>query len=127
MTSEAKSTFDYNKYMVGTNIRTEKLKIEGTDEEFTVKVKPLSWSKKNQLVSRYVKWSEEGVSSFDGDGYVRECLRAMIVEAPWGKTSETFLISIDNKLGSALEQLVPSAFENNETIPEDKKKESSGI
>ena len=46
----------------------------------------------------------------------------MIVEAPWGKTSETFLISIDARLGTALEQLVPSAFEN-EGIPEDKKKE----
>ena len=122
MTSEASSAFDYNKYMVGTNIRTETVKIEGTDEEFTVKVKPLSWSKKNQLVSRYVKWSEDGVSSFDGDGYVRECLKEMIVEAPWGKTTETFLISIDNRLGSALEALVPSAFDN-ESIPEDKKKE----
>ena len=122
MTSEASSAFDYNKYMVGTNIRTETVKIEGTDEEFTVKVKPLSWSKKNQLVSRYVKWSEEGVSSFDGDGYVRECLKEMIVESPWGKTTETFLISIDNRLGSALEALVPSAFDN-ESIPEDKKKE----
>ena len=126
MTSEASSAFDYNKYMVGTNIRTETVKIEGTDEEFTVKVKPLSWSKKNQLVSRYVKWSEEGVSSFDGDGYVRECLKEMIVESPWGKTTETFLISIDNRLGSALEELVPSAFDN-ESIPEDKKKESNGI
>ena len=126
MTSEASSAFDYNKYMVGTNIRTETVKIEGTDEEFTVKVKPLSWSKKNQLVSRYVKWSEDGVSSFDGDGYVRECLKEMIVESPWGKTTETFLISIDNRLGSALESLVPSAFDN-ESIPEDKKKESNGI
>ena len=122
MTSEASSAFDYNKYIVGTNVRTETVKIEGTDEEFTVKVKPLSWSKKNQLVSRYVKWSEEGVSSFNGDGYVRECLKEIIVEAPWGKTSETFLISIDNRLGTALEQLVPSAFDN-ESIPEDKKKE----
>ena len=126
MTSEVNSAFDYNKYMVGTNIRTETVKIEGTDEEFTVKVKPLSWSKKNQLVSRYVKWSEEGVSSFNGDGYVRECLKEIIVEAPWGKTSEAFLISIDNRLGTALEQLVPSAFDN-ESIPEDKKKESNGI
>ena len=126
MTSEVNSAFDYNKYIVGTNIRTETVKIEGTDEEFTVKVKPLSWSKKNQLVSRYVKWSEEGVSSFNGDGYVRECLKEMLVEAPWGKTSEAFLISIDNRLGSALEQLVPSAFDN-ESIPEDKKKESNGI
>ena len=122
MTSEAKETFDYNKYVVGTNIRTETVKIEGTDEEFVVKIKPLSWSKKNQLVSKYVKWTEDGVSNFDGDGYVRECLRDMIVEAPWGKTSESFLISIDNKLGTALEGLVPSAFDN-ESIPEDKKKE----
>ena len=34
----------------------------------------------------------------------------MIIDAPWGKTSELFLISIDERLGSVLEQLVPQAF-----------------
>ena len=34
----------------------------------------------------------------------------MIIEAPWGKTTEAFLISIDERLGKALEELVPQAF-----------------
>ena len=34
----------------------------------------------------------------------------MIIDAPWGKTSEVFLISIDERLGGVLETLVPSAF-----------------
>ena len=34
----------------------------------------------------------------------------MIVEAPWGRTTEAFLISIDERLGTALENLVPTAF-----------------
>ena len=36
----------------------------------------------------------------------------MIVEAPWGKTTEAFLVSIDQRLGDALESLVPSAFDS---------------
>ena len=40
----------------------------------------------------------------------RECLREMIIDAPWGKTNELFLISIDERLGNVLETLVPSAF-----------------
>ena len=47
---------------------------------------------------------------FDGDAYVRLALQEMIVAAPWGKTSELFLISIDDRLGSVLEKLVPQAF-----------------
>ena len=35
----------------------------------------------------------------------------MIVKAPWGTTTESFLVSIDERLGKALEGLVPSAFD----------------
>ena len=34
----------------------------------------------------------------------------MLVDAPWGRTTEAFLISIDERLGSALEAVVPKAF-----------------
>ena len=34
----------------------------------------------------------------------------MIVDAPWGRTTETFLLSIDERLGQALEAIVPKAF-----------------
>ena len=48
--------------------------------------------------------------SFDADFYVKECLKAMIVKAPWGETNDVFLISINDDLGKALETIVPRAF-----------------
>jgi len=126
MASEVKAAFDYQKYVVSTDLLTKKVNIEETGEEFEVKVKNLSWSKKNQIVSKYVRWSADGVSSFDTEGYMREVLKEIIIEAPWGRTTETFLISIDSRLGAALEKIVPTAFEDS-AIPEDKKKESNGI
>ena len=44
--------------------------------------------------------------------YVRECLKEMIVEASCGNTTESFLLQIDNRLGAALESLVPQAFDD---------------
>ena len=34
----------------------------------------------------------------------------MVIDAPWGKTTELFLMSIDDRLGGVLEQIVPQAF-----------------
>jgi len=106
--TSTKKPFDFNKYRVNTTTETKTLSIE--DEEFEITVRPLSWSKKNQFLSKCLKWDSEGQTVFDGDSYVRECLKEMIVNAPWGKTSELFLISIDARLGSVLETLVPQAF-----------------
>ena len=55
-------------------------------------------------------WTTDGGSRFDGDTYVRECLKEMVIDAPWGKTTELFLMSIDDRLGGVLEQIVPQAF-----------------
>ena len=41
---------------------------------------------------------------------MRSCLKEIIVNAPWGRTTESFLISIDARLGAALEAIVPKAF-----------------
>ena len=103
-----KPKFDFNKYKVSLATEVKTLSIE--DEEFDVTVKPLSWSKKNQFLSKCLKWDSDGNTVFDGDAYVRLALQEMIVAAPWGKTSELFLISIDDRLGSTLEKLVPQAF-----------------
>ena len=75
---------------------------------------------KNFDVSKYqispttqkIKIGSNGAQSFNGDLYIKECLKEMIVEAPWGRTSEVFLSSIDSRLGAALEALVPSATES---------------
>ena len=49
----------------------------------------------------------------------------MIVDAPWGKTTETFLNSIDDRLGNALEGIVPKAFSSDSAVqPDTVKKES---
>ena len=100
--------FDFNKYKVANKTEVKTLSIE--DAEFNVTVKPLSWSRRNQILSKAMAWDSDGGTKFDGDVYVRECLNEMIIDAPWGKTSELFLISIDERLGSVLEQLVPQAF-----------------
>jgi hypothetical protein len=107
--SPVKPEFDVSKYMVSSQI--EEREVVLTKDTFTVKVKELSWSRKNQLVAKAMAFGgqTEGMS-FDADYYVKECLKAMIVEAPWGKTTDVFLIGINDELGKALETIVPRAF-----------------
>ena len=102
----------------------EKRTIDIDDTSFEVKIKPLSWSRKNQLVAQAMKFgANNGGMSFDADSYVKESLKAIIVDAPWGKTTDTFLISINEKLGRALETLVPRAFEDTDEADDELKKE----
>ena len=103
-----KKGFDFNKYKINTTSEVQTLSVDG--EEFEVTVKPLTWSKKNQFLSKCLKWDSDGNTVFDGDAYVRLALQEMLIAAPWGKTTEVFLISIDDRLGSVLEKLVPQAF-----------------
>ena len=100
--------FDFNKYRIANKTEIRTLELEGA--EFTVTIKPLSWSKRNQILSKSMAWDSSGGTKFDGDTYVRECLKEMIVDAPWGKTTELFLMSIDDRLGGVLETIVPQAF-----------------
>ena len=99
------------------------LVIPETGDEVEIKLKPMSWSKRNKLISKCLSWDDDGLVGFDGDMYLRGCLKEMIVDAPWGATTETFLLSIDTRLGSALEGLVPKAFDENfsETVENVKK------
>ena len=108
--------FDVSKYQLQGGTRKLTVTIEDTDEEFELTVKQLSWSKRNQLISKCLEWGQGGTTSFNGDTYVRECLKEMIVEAPWGRTTEAFLVSIDERLGGALESLVPKAFGTEEGV-----------
>tara|TARA_R110000824_G_scaffold78596_4_gene198300 strand:- start:4588 stop:4968 length:381 start_codon:yes stop_codon:yes gene_type:complete len=120
-TSEAK-IFDISKYQVSTNVQEKTIKIEATGDEFTIKIKPVSWSRRNKIMSESVEFSSGGEqTAFDGDKFMRACLREMIVEAPWGRTTESFLLSIDSRLGSALEKLVPN-MTGDEGSPEEIKK-----
>ena len=123
--AQQSKAFDHTKYTVEPTVERKTVVIPETGDEFEVSVKTLSWSRRNQLVSRCLKVSNDGQSSFDGDKYIRECLKEIIVEAPWGPTNETFLVSIDDRLGTALEKIVPSAFvDKGGQTPDEIKKES---
>ena len=110
------NTFDLSKYQIDAKVKKVPIKIEETGDQFEVTVKQLSWSRRNQLLSKSLQFTQNGGSKFDGDLYVRECLKAMIVDAPWGRTTEAFLVSIDSRLGTALEAIVPKAFGDDATI-----------
>ena len=123
MTTETskEKTFDFSKYQIDNAIEEKTLTVEETKEEFKVKIRPLSWSRRNQIKSKCFKWTQNGQTGFDGDAFVRGCLREIIVEAPWGRTTETFLISIDARLGAALEKLVPNMNDSEGSSEETKK------
>ena len=113
MAEESKAkNFDVSKYQISPTTQKRKVVIEETGDEFEVSIKPLSWAKRKQIVSNCLQIGTNGSQSFNGDLYIKECLKEMIVEAPWGRTSEVFLSSIDSRLGAALEALVPSATES---------------
>jgi len=114
MAKASKEKFDVSKYQIQGGTRKLTVNIEDTDEEFELTVKQLSWSKRNQLISKCLEWQQGGSTNFNGDLYVRECLKEMITEAPWGRTTEAFLVSIDERLGGALESIVPKAFGSTE-------------
>ena len=115
--SKGKASFNLSKYTIGNEPKKTTIKIEETGDELEVTVKPLSWAKRNQILSKSLTWDTTGNTSFDGDSYVRSCLREMLVDAPWGRTTESFLISIDERLGGALETLVPKAFGGDTNVP----------
>ena len=126
MTSEDTSTgksFDISKYQVVQDTQPKTVTIPETGESFEIKIKEMTWAKRNQLISTCINWNKSGNTSFDGDKYVRESLKEIIVEAPWGRTTEAFLVSIDARLGAALEAVVPNAFQDatGEDVPDIKK------
>lgn len=107
--------FDFKKYTLSAEPTKKVVTIEETGEAFEVTVKPLSWAKRNQMISASLTFGTDGATGFDGDGYVRGCLKEMVVDAPWGRTTEAFLLTIDERLGTALETLVPKAFGGNDS------------
>jgi len=110
--TEGDAGFNISDYMLSSDVETRILTIPETGDEFEVQLKPMSWSKRNKLVSKCLSWDDSGTVEFDGDIYVRGCLKEMIVNAPWGPTTEAFLLGIDTRLGAVLEGIVPKAFED---------------
>lgn len=119
-----KKGFDVTKYTITSSQRELTLEVGPDKDELVITVQDLSWSKRNQIMSKCLAWDNAGNTNFDGDSYIRQCLKEMIVEAPWGKTTEAFLIRINSELGTALESLVPNAFESiDPKVVDDLKKE----
>ena len=83
-------------------------------EKVVIEVRPLTWSKKNQIVSQATGYSKDGEGRFNLDHYNKACLTYMITKAPWGETSNIFLSSIDDELGGKLQQIVPAPFSSDE-------------
>jgi len=107
------ASFDVNKYTIGNQAHEITLYVGDDKDELKLTVKDMSWSKRNRIMSQSLTWDTNGNTNFDGDSYVRLCLKEMIISAPWGPTTEAFLVRINDELGAALEQLVPRAFSDN--------------
>ena len=105
----AQKSFDISKYKVNATDR-EVVEVEVGDDKFKVEIKPLTWFRKNQLVTDCMTFGANGETKFDGSRYVKEVLKEIITDAPWGKTTDAFLQSINSELGQALEAVVPKAF-----------------
>jgi hypothetical protein len=106
--------------MAGAKKNMEKLFTSGDAETVVIghggelwefKVKKLTWSQRNQLLSKSVNYSKGGQAGFDIDSYSRDYLAAALVDAPWGATTHEILVQLDQEFGQKLEAVViPSPF-----------------
>ena len=124
----AAQPFDVSKYQ--TKGQTTEMEVTINEDKFTVTTRQLPWFEKSDITTKCMTFdSKSGQPELNTGLYLREVLKRIIVDAPWfvdGVTSVTdeFLNSIDGSLGTALEQLVPSAFTNEMTEIDVIKKES---
>ena len=72
--------FDVSKYVLTSETDTHVVKIPDTGDEFELQIKPIPWSKRNKIISECLNWGDGSSVDFDGDKYVRECLRYMVVK-----------------------------------------------
>jgi len=101
----------YEKYLLTREVEQVILDLpyEEEEEKLEVSMRPLSWAKKNSIVSQCTNYTAEGGVAFDGQRYINEVLKYVVTVAPWGSTNDTFLSKVNLTLGQALEKLVPSA------------------
>tara|TARA_R110000737_G_scaffold138585_1_gene169562 strand:- start:43 stop:438 length:396 start_codon:yes stop_codon:yes gene_type:complete len=124
----AAQPFDVSKYQ--TKGQTTEMEVTINEDKFTVTTRQLPWFEKSDITTKCMTFdSKSGQPELNTGLYLREVLKRIIVDAPWfvdGVTSvsDEFLNSIDGSLGTALEQLVPSAFTNEMTEIDVIKKES---
>jgi len=94
---------------------TKEIDLEFEGVKISIEIKPLSWSRKNQILSGCFTYGNDSQMKFNFDKYIKDMLCAMIVKAPWGETTHIFLSKIKPEFGAMLEKLVPRAFEEGVT------------
>ena len=93
-----------------TNCKTH----DGGIEDVPIKVAGIPWAKLNYIKSQCVSYNDKIETQFDGQQYINECLKIMVVEAPWGATDDVFLLQVAGPLGAELEKIIPSAYGAND-------------
>ena len=81
--------------------------IEYEGEKYPLKVRELSWSGMNRVLSKCSSFTADKRGVFDLDLYYREALIEMVVESPWGPFTHKLLTSFSATFGQKLEALVP--------------------
>ncbi len=90
---------------------TKDIIIEFKSKEYKFKLRNLSWSEKNKIISRCIVLTGKTITT-DLDTYYRLALQEMIVEAPWPIVQTAIhLKGLDEKFGQALQKFVPAPLE----------------
>ena len=96
----------------------KEVKSQFKGQEVAVKIREISWSEKNKILSKCFAYSQEGNISFAFDTYNKEMLKKIIVSISIGgslipptEINDIFFSRISPAFGSILEKLVPKAFE----------------
>ena len=87
---------------------------DGGVEVVPIQVIGIPWAKLNYIKSQCVSYNDKQETQFDGQQYINECLKIMVVDAPWGATDDIFLLQVGSILGAELEKLIPSAYGAND-------------
>jgi len=86
---------------------SREVEIEHEGEKYQLKLRELSWSEMNKVLSKCTSYSADRRGTFDLDQYYREALIAMVVESPWGPMTHQLLVKFSPEFGAKLEALVP--------------------
>jgi hypothetical protein len=95
------------KLFVDSGVKEVELEFEGV--KIPLQLRELSWSERNQLLSKCFVYDKDGQVQFNYDKYVKDCLAKVIVKAPWGETNQIFFSRIKPAFGLLLESLVPKS------------------
>ena len=81
---------------------------DATTEKIELTIAPLSWARFHQIRSNSAMFDNKNNRSyFDLHTFYSQCLKEIIVNAPWGETTDMILLQVTQELGYQLEQLVP--------------------